>query len=66
MRREDRPDLPPTLQVGLIAYTDFDSRQCDLIFNRVETYHERDATDGVADLVARFDYVRFQRPASKR
>lgn len=62
MRREDRPDLPETLQVGLIAYTDYTSLKCDLILDRVESYHERDVTEGVADVVGRFDYVRFQRP----
>ncbi|TKD00891.1 DUF1349 domain-containing protein [Polyangium fumosum] len=67
MRREERPELPRTLQVGLIAYTDYDSLKWDLIFNRVDRYHNRVITDGVPDLIGRFDYVRFQRPSvSKR
>jgi hypothetical protein len=65
LRRLDRPDLPPTLQVGLVAYTDYDTAKGYLIFNRVAAYH-RDAADiakaGVPDLIARFDYVHFRRP----
>jgi hypothetical protein len=65
LRRLDRPDLPTTLQVGLTAYTDYDTSKSYLIFNRVEAYH-RDAAkiaqDGVPDLIARFDYIRFRRP----
>jgi hypothetical protein len=64
MRREDRPDLPSTLQVGLIAYSDYDSLKWDLIFSRVEKYNNRVIANGVPDLIGRFDYVRFQAPAS--
>jgi hypothetical protein len=65
LRRLDRPDLPATLQVGLTAYTDYDTSKWYLILNRVTAYH-RDAAklarDGVPDLIANFDYVHFRRP----
>jgi hypothetical protein len=64
LRREERPDLPATLQVGMIAYTDFDTLKWDLVFNDVDGYHARAIGGGVPDLVGRFDYVRFQRPAA--
>ncbi|HEX6140681.1 MAG TPA: hypothetical protein VF013_09530 [Candidatus Limnocylindria bacterium] len=56
-----RPDLPETLQVGLIAYTDWE----DLL-----DYHEHpeilnflQVTDRHPDLAARVDGVRFARPS---
>jgi hypothetical protein len=65
LRRLDRPDLPATLQVGLTAYTDYDTSKSYLILNRVAAYH-RDAAEiakaGVPDLIARFDFVHFRRP----
>lgn len=55
--RFTRDDLPDTLQVGLNAYSDGDSREIDdpVIFNTVPT-------EGKPDLVVLVDYVRFQRP----
>jgi regulation of enolase protein 1 (concanavalin A-like superfamily) len=60
----DRPDLPQTLQVGVHAYTDW---------NTITTRYPDDpegfnratltGPDTHPDLIARDDYVRFQRPA---
>jgi hypothetical protein len=60
----DRPDLPQTLQVGIHAYTDW---------NTITTRYPDDpegfnrttltGPDTHPDLIARDDYVRFQRPA---
>ncbi len=65
LRRVDRPDLPDTLQVGVIAYTDFDTSRSYLLLGRARAYH-RDAAEiarrGVPDLIARFDHVHFRRP----
>lgn len=65
LRRLERPDLPATLQVGPVAYTDFNTSRSYLILGRTRAYH-RDAAEiarrGVPDLVARFDYVHFRRP----
>jgi Protein of unknown function (DUF1349) len=60
----DRPDLPQTLQVGVHAYTDWNtitSRYPDDPegFNRTTLMGQ----DTHPDLVARDEYVRFQRPA---
>lgn len=68
-RRYVRTDMPDTLHVGLTTYTDWDT--CAAV--GVE-YHNTNLLQGdvpltaggttaaVPDLVARFDYVRFQRP----
>lgn len=55
--RFTREDMPETLQVGLNAYSDGDSRTTDspVIFNTVPT-------EGKPDLVVMVDYIRFQRP----
>ena len=60
----DRPDLPQTLQVGIHAYTDW---------NTITTRYPDDAEgfnratltglDTHPDLIVRDDYMRFQRPA---
>jgi hypothetical protein len=60
----DRPDLPQTLQVGVHAYTDW---------NTITRLYADDpaglnratltGSDTHPDLIARDDYVRFQRPA---
>ena len=60
----DRPDLPQTLQVGVHAYTDWNtiiSRYPDdpAGFNRTTLT----GPDTHPDLIARDDYVHFQRPA---
>jgi hypothetical protein len=60
----DRPDLPRTLQVGVHAYTDWNTittRYPDdpVAFNRATLT----GPDTHPDLIARDDYVRFQRPA---
>jgi hypothetical protein len=60
----DRPDLPQTLQVGVHAYTDWNTittRYPDdpAGFNRATLT----GPDTHPDLIVRDDYVRFQRPA---
>ncbi|HEY7094870.1 MAG TPA: hypothetical protein VH393_16935, partial [Ktedonobacterales bacterium] len=60
----DRPDLPQTLQVGVHAYTDWNTittRYPDdpAGFNRTTLT----GPDTHPDLIVRDDYVRFQRPA---
>ncbi len=60
-KRFDRPDLPVRLQVGLVAYTDWQACR-----DAGEERHNRGELSrkgvGSPDLVARFDYVRFRRP----
>jgi hypothetical protein len=59
--RQQRDDLPKTLQVGITAYTDwfsaFSLHDDPLAFNRTEF------TKTHPDLVVSVDYVRFARPA---
>ncbi|MDC0667366.1 hypothetical protein [Nannocystis radixulma] len=62
-RREDKPDMPATLQVGLIGYTDWNSSRGYFIFHRVRAYNRRALDGGKPDLVARFDWIRFRRPS---
>ena len=60
----DRPDLPKMLQVGVHAYTDWNTivgryQDDPAGFNRTTLT----GPDTHPDLIARDDYVRFQRPA---
>lgn len=66
-RRYSRPDMPQTLQVGLVSYTDYGkASEFDPLF------HNSNALDGSVnpnpanpfnpDLSASFDYARFVRP----
>ncbi len=57
-RRYDHPFLPSTLQVGMTAYTNWDGLSQ---IPSVE-YNLLTITEGNADLDARFEYVRFERP----
>jgi hypothetical protein len=58
-----RPDLPAALQVGVNAFTDWLSIPQALKDN-TPAYHQTalSGPDYHPDLIARFDYVRFQRP----
>lgn len=56
VRRHHRPDFSNTVQVGLIAYTDWPGTS---VVN-AQTYNVSPAT-GNADLRAQYDYVRFER-----
>lgn len=57
-RRYRRSDMPAELQVGMTVYTDYENA------SRLDAArHNRTAVrDGQPDLVASFDYFRFQRP----
>jgi len=55
-RKFDRPDLPETLQIGLISYTDWDS----VLLSAEEFSKEPKKLAG--DMTIRSDYVRFARP----
>jgi hypothetical protein len=60
----DRPDLPQTLQVGVHAYTDWNTITTRYPDNP-EDFNRTTLTgpDTHPDLVVRDEYVRFQRPA---
>jgi len=58
-KRYDRPDMPSTLQVGLTVYTDYPSASRVSAFDHNSTV----IRGGNLDLIAKFDYVRFRRPA---
>ena len=59
IRTIEHPNMAQKIQVGLIAYTDFNSKmKRRYVFNRKKlntTIH----SDGSPDLIANFDYVRF-------
>jgi hypothetical protein len=57
-KRYSRPDMPATVQVGLTTYTDYPSA------SQVSAYEHNNSVirRGNPDLIANFDYVRFQRP----
>lgn len=69
-RRYNRPDMPATLQAGLTVYTDWPT--CSAV--GFQNQNTRVLTNGAAlsgggvvtganpDLIANFDYVRYQRP----
>jgi len=57
-RRFYRPDLPLIVQVGMTTYTDFATCQTfQPLFHNSNVLHS-----GNPDLVAAYDYIRFQRP----
>ena len=57
--RYARPDFPDTLQVGLTAYTDWDT----VSGYEPEVYNQTVLTKtGAPDLVARFDWITFRQP----
>ena len=60
--RFHRPDLPRTLQVGLNAYTDWNTAQ-DAGLTDPLTFNTTVMTQGKPDLGLLVDWVRFRRPA---
>lgn len=64
--RFDRPDLPATLQIGLMVSTDWNTVSADWDFeNPTIPYHQNRLSrlgEGQPDLVARVDYFRLRRP----
>lgn len=64
-QRFEREDLPPTLQVGVNAYTDFD-RFSERVASRelsAAEYNRQVYRDGNPDLISEVDWIRFARPA---
>lgn len=57
-RRYNRPDMPSKLQVGMTVYTDYPSTTKLSPLQHNQTV----IRDGRPDLVAAFDFFRFQRP----
>ncbi len=53
-----RPDLPPKLQVGINAYTDFYSAKKELM-NNLKKYNSTVVKYGNPDLLVKVDYIRF-------
>ena len=65
LRVINHSEMNQTLQVGLLAYTDFNNRmKRRYIFSR-KKLNTTVYTDGNPDLIARFDYVHFTRPNTK-
>ncbi len=71
--RYERPDMPPTLQVGITTYTDWNNIVSNGMFSngddhRAQFHHNRNIiteANGFAaapDLVVDVDYVRYSRP----
>lgn len=58
-RRYSRPDLPPTLQVGLTCYTDWPTASQ----MPPDQHNGSVIRTGRPDLLAMFDYVRFTKPS---
>ena len=56
-----RRDLPPTLEVGLAAYTDWDS--AERFWRDPRAFNTTRITDGRPDLRVTVDWIRFRRPA---
>ena len=56
--RYQRADLPPTLQVGMTVYTDYPTAS---MFSPI-AHNSTVIHSGFPDLVAAFDYFRFERP----
>lgn len=65
LRVEDRPNMPETVQVGLLAYTDFWPLFRYFIFKNRKKFNEA-KVNGSPDLIARFAYIKFQRPGNAK
>lgn len=64
-QRYTRGDMPSTLQVGLVSYTDWDTVSTWPVVDHNNSQiltQFMSATPSVPDLIGRFDYLRFQRP----
>ncbi|MEL7006306.1 MAG: hypothetical protein AAFN93_26805 [Bacteroidota bacterium] len=59
-----RPDMPATLEVGLIAYTDWDNT--GPLYPDFETINSKGVTNGVEDLMMYVEWVNCKRPISER
>ncbi|MEO1054390.1 MAG: hypothetical protein AAFX87_27375 [Bacteroidota bacterium] len=59
-----RPDLPETLQVGLIAYTDWDNTAP--LYPDFETINKKGIPNGVEDLIFKVQSVSFEYPKAER
>ncbi len=57
-RRYHRPDMPEELQVGMTVYTDYPNASR----SNPATHNRTVVRNGNPDLIATFDYFRFQRP----
>ena len=55
-----RPDLPSRVQAGVMVYSDFATIDAKHWYRPWE-YNKKVITDGVADMTAEFDYVRYAR-----
>jgi hypothetical protein len=58
----DRPDLPATLQVGVAAYTDWDTMQEQFGAGGAAQFNTQGIPNGHPDLRVLVDYVRFAGP----
>jgi hypothetical protein len=59
-----RPDLPQTVQVGLIAYTDWDGAA--EVYPDMEAINKGQIPNGVEDLTLRVASIQFREPGIKR
>jgi hypothetical protein len=59
-----RPDLPQTMQVGLIAYTDWDSTA--EVYPNLEAINQGQIPNGVEDLTLRVASIQFREPGIQR
>ncbi|MEM8898755.1 MAG: DUF1349 domain-containing protein [Bacteroidota bacterium] len=65
LRTLTHPNMSERLQVGMIAYTDFNAKmKRRYIFSR-SSLNTTVFTDGEPDLIARFEYIRFFRSEAK-
>lgn len=64
LRTITRPDMPETLQAGMLAYTDFWPLLKWFIFGSAKKFNTQ-PLEGKPDLIARYDYVRFYRLPEK-
>lgn len=66
LNRYERPDLPATLQVGLVSYTDWPNVQlypvADHNTTTITEVFGSPGTPTQPDLLARFDWIRFTEP----
>lgn len=59
-----RPDLPQTVQVGLIAYTDWDGAA--EVYPNLEAINKGQIPNGVEDLILRVASIQFREPGIQR
>ena len=65
LRAVERPEMPQTVQVGMLAYTDFWPLFKWFLFKNTKKFNEQEV-NGKPDLIARYEFVKFRVPQAQQ